>query len=316
MVTVMIPTYNQEEYIARAIESALAQTYPDLEIVISDDASTDGTEYIVRKYLSHPNIKYFRQETNIGRVNNYHKILYEYATGDWVLNLDGDDYLLRQDFIAEAIKAFENNPFPNVVLLCSDRYESDELENNPVLTCDYFWEKYDGTSVLLDYFGKERIFRIWHLTSIYKRDIAVKIGFYQHEITSSDQESLFRLILHGDILYTNVKTAVWQAHAKNVSKELNKEKTISNLFEYVYVKNYAIANNLVAVKKIEKWCKESIKNTVKKYIYVYAKSGGVCGGIDFYCKVIKVFKEAVLAIFDIKVLGKMALSVLSSKERK
>ena len=72
----MIPTYNQENYIVRAIESALSQDYPNLEIVIADDNSTDETEAVVtealRKFNS-PLIKYFKNKENIGILKNYKK---------------------------------------------------------------------------------------------------------------------------------------------------------------------------------------------------------------------------------------------------
>ncbi len=50
-VSIMIPTYNQQKYIVRAIESALSQDYPNMEIVISDDNSPDETQAIVENYL-------------------------------------------------------------------------------------------------------------------------------------------------------------------------------------------------------------------------------------------------------------------------
>ncbi|MGC8706738.1 MAG: glycosyltransferase family 2 protein, partial [Desulfurella sp.] len=86
-VTIAIPAYNQAKYIKQAIDSALNQDYPNLEVIVSDDASLDDTRQIVKEY-NDKRLKYYRNEKNIGRVANHRKLLYEYATGEYVLNLD------------------------------------------------------------------------------------------------------------------------------------------------------------------------------------------------------------------------------------
>ena len=310
----MIPTYNQEKYIGRAIESALAQTYPNLEIVISDDASIDGTEKVVNRYESDPRVKYFRQERNIGRVDNYRKNLYEYASGQWVLNLDGDDYLLNSNYISEAMKVLDNSK--DTVLICADRFESDEIENRLKEEADYSWSSHSGKDLLLKYFTKDRLFKIWHLTSLYRRDLALDVGFYSHHIISSDQESIFKLIMHGDILYTNTKVAVWQAHKSNISKELNKEYTVNNLFEYIYVRDYALQKKLIRSNRIKRWCNHSVRFTVRKYIKKYTRNGGVKNGISFYWMASRSSKAALSAVFDVKVLAVLLLDILQRERRK
>ena len=66
-VTIMIPTYNQAVFIREAVDSALAQTYSNLEVIVGDDASTDGTQEIVAK-INDPRLKYVRNVCNLGRV--------------------------------------------------------------------------------------------------------------------------------------------------------------------------------------------------------------------------------------------------------
>lgn len=71
-VSLGLPVFNGEEFLAPVLESVLAQTYGDFELVISDNASTDGTPDIVRHYAERdPRIRYFRQSTNIGIGNNW-----------------------------------------------------------------------------------------------------------------------------------------------------------------------------------------------------------------------------------------------------
>ncbi|MEE1291147.1 MAG: glycosyltransferase family 2 protein, partial [Spirochaetota bacterium] len=74
-VSVMIPTYNQAKYIYNTVISVINQDYDNLEIVISDDASTDDTEAVVRKIINETperDIKYIKRTENIGNIANYH----------------------------------------------------------------------------------------------------------------------------------------------------------------------------------------------------------------------------------------------------
>ena len=74
-ITIGIMTHNYGRYIKEAIDSVLVQGRADWEMVISDDASTDGTEQIVAPYLSDPRIRYVRHETNLGQAGNWGYLL-------------------------------------------------------------------------------------------------------------------------------------------------------------------------------------------------------------------------------------------------
>jgi glycosyltransferase involved in cell wall biosynthesis len=68
--------YNGGQYLAEALASAVAQTYAPLEIVIYDNASTDNTEAVVRRFAD-PRIRYLRNPTNIGVIPNFRRVLGE-----------------------------------------------------------------------------------------------------------------------------------------------------------------------------------------------------------------------------------------------
>ena len=107
-VSIQIPTYNQQAFIQKTIESCLMQDYPNLEINIADDHSTDNTHKLIQPFLNENRVRYYCNDTNIGRVANYHKALYKYATGEWVINLDGDDYFTDSGFISRAMAQISN----------------------------------------------------------------------------------------------------------------------------------------------------------------------------------------------------------------
>jgi glycosyltransferase involved in cell wall biosynthesis len=91
--SIVIPTYNRGALLTRALDSALAQTDPDLEIVVVDDGSTDDTESVVRAY-GDPRVRYLRQ-ANAG-VCAARNVGARAATGDRFVFLDSDDELLPE----------------------------------------------------------------------------------------------------------------------------------------------------------------------------------------------------------------------------
>lgn len=91
LVTIGIPVYNGERYLARALDAALAQTHQAIEIIVSDNGSTDGTEAICRAYAARdPRIRYVRQPCNLGAYGNFEFLVGE-ATGDYFCWQAADD---------------------------------------------------------------------------------------------------------------------------------------------------------------------------------------------------------------------------------
>ena len=90
LISVVMPAFNAEKFIKQAIDSMLAQTYPNWELLVADDASTDNTRELVNAY-SDPRIKTFHQDQNLGYPLTCNRLL-SLATGDYLTFLDSDDY--------------------------------------------------------------------------------------------------------------------------------------------------------------------------------------------------------------------------------
>lgn len=107
LVSVLVPTYNRAALIGETIESALSQTYANIEIVVVDNASTDGTWAVIESLAGKDaRIKAFRNETNIGPVRNWLRCVHE-ARGVFGKILWSDD-LLHPDFLIQAIDAMKH----------------------------------------------------------------------------------------------------------------------------------------------------------------------------------------------------------------
>ncbi|HEY2237271.1 MAG TPA: glycosyltransferase family 2 protein [Streptosporangiaceae bacterium] len=107
--TIGLPVYNGRNYVAEAIESLLGQTFEDFELIISDNASTDDTGDICRRYGKQDSrIRYVRQPHNIGIAPNHNFIVSE-ARGDLVKWASHDD-LYARDMMERCVQALDDDP--------------------------------------------------------------------------------------------------------------------------------------------------------------------------------------------------------------
>jgi glycosyltransferase involved in cell wall biosynthesis len=109
LVTIGMPTYNGARYLAQSLDSLLAQDYPNLELVISDNCSTDETERIARDYAArHSLIRYERSAQNRGAAANFNRVM-ELATGPYFF-FAADHDLWAPSFVSSCVARLEANP--------------------------------------------------------------------------------------------------------------------------------------------------------------------------------------------------------------
>ena len=141
-VSIGMAVFNGEKYIEETLDSILAQTYRDFELIISDNASTDRTQEICQTYAAKDRrIRYSRNSKNLGAAPNYNRTV-ELARGQYFKWADHDD-LLGPDFIAKCIEVLDQHPeavlcFPRVsvineygTVLGDHKYKSDTSSLQP-----------------------------------------------------------------------------------------------------------------------------------------------------------------------------------------
>ena len=109
LVSIIMPSYNTGKYIYSAIESVVAQSYADWELIIVDDCSSDDTDEIVKPFLLDQRIKYLKNEKNSGAAVSRNRALRE-AKGRWIAFLDSDD-LWKPEKLAKQISFMERNEY-------------------------------------------------------------------------------------------------------------------------------------------------------------------------------------------------------------
>ncbi|WKY43080.1 glycosyltransferase family 2 protein [Eubacteriaceae bacterium ES2] len=124
-VTIIIPIYNQIKYLQQSINSAIRQTYSDIQIILIDDGSTDGSSQICDKYEAIDQRIQVIHKKN-GGLSSARNVGLDTMIGTYVTFLDGDD-ILASDFIDKAVELCEKNSADIAIL--DMKYFTDEIDN-------------------------------------------------------------------------------------------------------------------------------------------------------------------------------------------
>lgn len=230
-VCIVIPTYNQSRWIGRAIESALAQDYPNKWILVMDDCSRDKTYEVVEPYTRHGNVFYHRHEMNLGRVGNYRSALHLALPAKWVINLDGDDYFTNPRFISIAIEHLEK--YSNAIFfqgVSITKYADREDVAFPKIGSDV--QALTGSTYFLRFFQRNSFS---HLATVYNRQFALDTPFYSIDCTSSDLHSILKMSLlypQAAVIVSKEIAGVWFQHENNKTGSLSWKDHQDNLKAY------------------------------------------------------------------------------------
>lgn len=216
MVTVIMPTYNREELIGRAIESVINQTYNDWELIIVDDAGQDNTRSVVKRYQAKDSrIRYFRKTKN-GGPSSARNVGLKVGKGDYFAFLDSDDEWTSRH-LEECLDALEKTNYS----ACSSLWL--EIKNGtPYEVSHYEWfedhikraqGRYDiGHDKELWIFD-ERFYEYvvctgffsFHInTLVLKREVIEKIGYFNTKLCSNeDLDFEYRVIEHFPLVTVN-----------------------------------------------------------------------------------------------------------------
>jgi glycosyltransferase involved in cell wall biosynthesis len=263
LVSIIITSYNRAHWIWKAIESALAQDYPNLEIIISDNCSTDNSDEVIKKYCSDPRIRYSRNSTNIGMLANFEKAYFELATGEYITNISSDDFLSNSQFITRAMRIIKK--FENVSVVFGMAGSINEKTNiwrpSPLPSEKFEKECVNGIEVFFDfannpyYSGGGALYSMRHLKEY-------NITF-NGRITT-DIEFNLGLMLYGNIGFINEDVYTIRTHENNASGTNRETGEIENMYLDVYNYMYDKADKVIEDKKaLNKWYRKLIVKNIR-----------------------------------------------------
>lgn len=243
MVSVVVMTFQSSKFIFEALESIKNQTWGNIELIISDDASTDNTVKICREFIEKNrdrflNSKIITSNVNTGIPSNYNRGI-KAASGDWIKFVDADDILLNnciQDNIIFTQK------FPKAQFITSDVVEIDE--NSRIIRKDV---KYQGMQYILNKSScKEQLkeyarfpFFINSPTFFVRRSLLKEINFCDEEFRIYEDITLtVKTLIKGvKIDYLRSPTVKYRIHINSISRSKS-SIDLRNKEEYLIFKKY------------------------------------------------------------------------------
>lgn len=199
LVSIIIPVYNGANYMREAIDSAIAQTYCNIEILVINDGSTDNgkTEEIALSYGD--KIRYFYKEN--GGVSSARNAGIEKSVGDYVMFVDGDDWL-NKDTVLECVKIICETNAECVLFSYVKEYKNNSIPIN-ILQSDFFAKSEEEClKIYHRFFGlvKEELKHpeladsfvpLW--SKVYKKELVQKAKFFDTNTVGSCEDGLFNI---------------------------------------------------------------------------------------------------------------------------
>lgn len=213
LVSVIMATYNGEAYLAQAMESALQQTYANLELIIVDDCSSDASTQIVERYLADGRITFVRNPHNVGVAASRNRAL-TLAKGELITFLDQDDVWLphKLEMQVRAVQAH-----PEVGLMHADYARIDPesvlLPAYQALPAERF-DNPDAPIDIRDVFAEIFISNnIQPLTSMIQRKVIDEVGNFEADLPGVDDYELWlRIALRYPVGHIRTIVGYWRRH--------------------------------------------------------------------------------------------------------
>lgn len=214
LVSICLITYNQEDYILEALEGAITQTYKNLEIIISDDHSSDSTFDIIKSFVEKhkKSFKFIisRNITNLGIAANVNRAL-ELSSGKYIILAAGDDISLP-DRVNISIETIQKRNAYSVT------FNANIIDSNSVLTGTLFSnELSDKFFSINDYLHNNIVSS--GSTRIINRNLLEIFGNINNDCPTEDSIFNFRAILAGGLAFCNIPIVNYRIHGNNLSNK-------------------------------------------------------------------------------------------------
>lgn len=218
-VSVVLPVYNGEEYLRRAIESVLRQNYQDLELLVIDDASGDGSVRVVETF-NDPRIRLIRNALNLGLTDSLN-IGVKAARGAYIARIDQDDYFDHPDKLLRQVEWLDQHPDCVLVGTYFTVYTPGQ---KPIKITPPTEDADLRRGLLLSA-------TFAHPTVMFRKSVCVSVGGYRNRFGKhvEDIDLWFRLGLHGTFHILPVFGLNYYKSAGGISRKYERQQAWNTL---------------------------------------------------------------------------------------
>jgi glycosyltransferase involved in cell wall biosynthesis len=188
LVSVICLSYNHEAYVVEALNSVINQTYPNIELLIADDYSTDNSVGIIQDWVkNHPEVHFSANEKNLGNTKTFNQLAKK-AKGEFIIDLAADDILLP-NCIEKQVNAFQNSNYRSLGIVYGNLIEIDEKGN---FISNYYTEEDHPESGDIYKMVVGRTTKICSVSSMIKKSVLEKLGYYDENLAYEDLDLWIR----------------------------------------------------------------------------------------------------------------------------
>ena len=188
LVSVICLSYNHEAYVVEALNSVINQTYPNIELLIADDCSSDNSIGVIKDWVkNHPEVHFSTNEKNLGNTKTFNQLA-KIAKGEFIIDLAADD-LLVPNCIEKQVTTFQNSKYKNLGIVYGNLIEIDKNGN---FLNNYYKEEDRPESGDIYKMVIGRTIKICSVSSMIKKSVLEKLGYYDEDLAYEDLDLWIR----------------------------------------------------------------------------------------------------------------------------
>lgn len=240
-VSVLMTSYNRSSYIGLAIESVLASTFGDFELVVVDDGSTDGTQDIVRTYAERDRrLRFYQNKSNLGDYPNRNRAA-SLAHGKWLKYVDSDDYIYPHglEILVSGMAQFPHARYGLATF--------SELLDRPYPIC------LSPREAFRRHYFEESIFHVGPLAAIIARSALTAVGGFAPERMTSDIDMWHRLSTKFDVVLMGGGIVWYRRHGGQEIAD------VARRFDYWHFRYQAITERVLLDPEVPLTAEERAK---------------------------------------------------------
>jgi glycosyltransferase involved in cell wall biosynthesis len=231
-VSVLMPIYNAEQYLSECLDSIVSQDFTDMEILVSDNQSTDGTLKIIKGYAARDaRIRWWQNPKNLGLTDNHNVCLLQ-AKGEYVKYIHADDKLLSASAIRKMVAVLDEHP--NVVLVGSRQHLTGSA-SRPTVLSDHSG-RFDGRRMIVTCLEQNANLIGQPTLTLFRRS-AAQHGFDDRFVGHLDYTMWCHLLEQGDFFYLAEDLATWRVH-ENQQTAMHEKTGAAHHEHLVFLETY------------------------------------------------------------------------------